>query len=491
MFADLGLTTLFLVAGAPWILPATSGRTNLQCPADIEVYIIDDTFTLRWTRSAESIGNVTFSAEYQGPEMYDWIKLPGCQYITSTKCDFSSLKKYAYEQIKLRVRAEEGNDTSWCAPVSFIPYNQAHIGPPKVHLEAEDKAIILNISPPGTEESVMWKMDRSNFKYSIVIWKNSSSVKTIEITSSRITINDLSPETTYCLKVKAGLLLKRTSIYSPVYCINTTVENKLPPPKNIRVISKNQRYILTWNYTHENVVFQAQWLPAYFKKIPGDHSGRWTQIPNCENVRTTECVFPYDARGGGIQKEIYSIRVRASRGNNTSFWSEEEELNMERLITIPPPVITMKPINNSLRVDVGSQNKSEYQQYPLTYEIIFWENTLNAERKVVEVSTDFTFSNLKLLTVYCVKARALILDQAWNSSSNFSTPVCVKTRPGSSPRTWLIAGVCVVLAVPVVLYAVSILLKLIRYVFFPSSKPPSTINEAGYFSLSTAGFYLK
>lgn len=53
----------------------------------------------------------------------------------------------------------------------------AQIGPLDVHLEAEDKAIIINISPPGTKDSIMWAMDRSSFIYSLVIWKNSSSLE--------------------------------------------------------------------------------------------------------------------------------------------------------------------------------------------------------------------------------------------------------------------------------------------------------------------------
>lgn len=41
-------------------------------------------------------------------------------------------------------------------------FHSLQIGPPDVHLEAEDKAIILSISPPGTEDSIMWALDRSS-----------------------------------------------------------------------------------------------------------------------------------------------------------------------------------------------------------------------------------------------------------------------------------------------------------------------------------------
>ncbi|XP_022371732.1 interferon alpha/beta receptor 1 [Enhydra lutris kenyoni] len=484
MLALLGATTLVLVAGVPWMLPAAAGGTNLKSPQNVEVCIIDDTFILRWNRSSPSVRNVTFSADYQILENGAWLQLPGCQSVASTECNFSSVKLNVYEEIKLRIRAEEGNNTSpWRYVDSFTLFEKAQIGPPKVHLEAEDKAIIINISPPGTKDGGMWASDSSGFIYSLDIWKNSSSgERKTKTVYSRDKIYELSPETTYCLKVKARLLPRKTGAYSPVYCIKTTVENKLPPPENIRVDAKNQTYILKWDYAQENVTFHAQWLHAYLKKIPGDNSGKWKQIPNCKNIRTTQCVFPKNT----FHKGIYLIRVQASDGNTTSVWSHEEKFDTQLQITLFPPVITMKSTNNaSLRVYISapeeSENKPVNHLYPLIYEIVFWENTSNAERKILEKRTDFTFPQLKPLTVYCVKARALIQDERWNKSSVFSDIVCEKTKPGNTSKTWLIAGVCAALfSIPVVIYVMKLLFRCISYVFFPSSKPPSTIDE--YFS---------
>lgn len=63
----------------------------------------------------------------------------------------------------------------------------------------------------------------------------------------------------------------------------------------------------------------------FLKRIPGSHSDKWKQIPNCEDVKTTHCVIPQNAFPEGI----YRIRVQASDGNNTSFWSEEKKFNTE------------------------------------------------------------------------------------------------------------------------------------------------------------------
>ncbi|MBV94386.1 Interferon alpha/beta receptor 1, partial [Eschrichtius robustus] len=140
----------------------------------------------------------------------------------------------------------------------------SQIGPLDVHLEAEDKAIIINISPPGTKDSIMWAMDHSSFMYSLVIWKNSSSLEErTETVYSRDKIYKLSPETTYCLKVKAELRSpRRVGLYSPVYCINTTEKHKVPAPENIQINAENQVYVLKWDYAYENTTFRAQWSQA-------------------------------------------------------------------------------------------------------------------------------------------------------------------------------------------------------------------------------------
>lgn len=42
--------------------------------------------------------------------------------------------------------------------------------------------------------------------------------------------------------------------------LSLPVENELPPPENVHVVSEKQAFVLKWDYTRENVTFQAQWL---------------------------------------------------------------------------------------------------------------------------------------------------------------------------------------------------------------------------------------
>ncbi|EHB07601.1 Interferon-alpha/beta receptor alpha chain, partial [Heterocephalus glaber] len=456
-------------------LVAFIGGKSLKPPENVEVSIIDDDFTLKWNRRHESVRNVTFSADYITSEMDNWIKLPGCQHITGSKCSFSLLDINFYENITLRIRAEEENSTSsWYYVDSFIPFEKARLGPPEVHLEAEDKAIIIYFFRPGKkDDSSIWGMDTTGFSFSLVFWENSSQVeKQIKTNHYTYKIYNLSPETTYCLKAKARLLLQnRSGVCGPVYCINTTVEHKPPAPENVEVVTQNQSYVLKWDYEDRNVTFRAQWLYAFSKLIPGDNSDKWKQIPNCENVRTTYCVFPQNT----FLKGSCVLRVQASDGNNTSFWSKEKNINTEMYYAIFPPDISVKSTSDSMRVFVTALKDPWNKFYPFIYEVIFWENTSNTERKIVAKEIDLTIPDLQPLRLYCVKARWHLLQDKWNKTSAFSAVVCEKTKPGASSTTWVVIGIFALLVI--VICVVKILQRCLKYVFFPALKPPCSIDE--------------
>ncbi|XP_013359721.1 PREDICTED: interferon alpha/beta receptor 1 isoform X2 [Chinchilla lanigera] len=489
MLAVLGAAALVLVAGVSWASRAAADGTSLKPPQDVEVSIIDDDFTLKWNRSHESVGNVTFSADYITSEMNNWTKLPGCQHITGSECSFFLPKLNFYEEVEFRIRAEEENSTSsWYYIDSFIPFRKALLGPPEVRLEAEDTAIIVHLFRPGKKDDhSIWEMVGGSFRFTLDFWENSSHAqmeqKQIEIKHYTHKIYNLSSETTYCLKVKARLLWDRkVGVYSPVYCINTTVEHKLPPPENVKFAAQNQSYVLKWDYEDGNVTFRVQWLHAYSKLSPGDKADEWRQIINCENVRTTYCVLPQDA----FQKKSYFFRVQASDGNNTSFWSEEKEVNIEMYSAMPPPVISLKSTSDSLRVFVKAPRN---QLYPLLFEIIMWENTSSTERIIIAKKSDITIPDLQPLTLYCVKASVYLLEDKWNKSSAFSATVCEKTKPGPSPPVWAVTlGICTLLAVVVVVVfcVAKILLRCLNYVFFPALKPPCSIESLGNLLLSTS-----
>ncbi|CAO2632368.1 Interferon alpha/beta receptor 1 [Lemmus lemmus] len=471
MLTLLGSAAMVLLAWAPWVLPAASGEEDLEPPGDIDVYIIDDNFTLKWSSNEESVNNVTFSAEYKTEEMENWAKLPECQHITGTECEFSLLDADIYTHMEFRVRAEKGKHTSsWNELKPFIPFQRAHIGPPGVRLEAEDKAILVHLSQPG-QGGKMWERDNFSFRYRIVFWQKSSGV-TQNVTTDHYTekILKLLPETTYCLKVEAiHLSLRKQSNFSTVQCVNTTTASRLPVPKNVELDAQGESYVLSWDSASPNVSFRAQWLPGYLKSVSG-YSDKWRSLPTCANVQTPRCVIPQNT----FFKGTFFLRVQASDGNNTSFWSEEKCIDSEKYTAIPPPAVSVTPTAESLLVSLSYQDNCKCQK--LTYEIIFWEISSKTKRKMVQKSPKLSIMNLQPLTVYCVEASMHCFKNSWNKSSNFSDTQCEKTRAGNSPVIWAMTGLGILFFSALVLYAGRSLLKDLSHVF-SSPKPPPSIHE--------------
>ncbi|KAM4887175.1 interferon alpha/beta receptor 1-like [Thomomys bottae] len=474
MLALPGLTALLLVAAAPWMLLAAADRIYLDPPENVQVYIIDDDFSLTWKSSHEPVENVTFSADYQTSEINSWEKLPGCQHIMGTECDFSALHVNVYENVKLRIRAEKGNSTSsWHEVDPFIPFMEAHIGAPGVHVEAEDKAIIIQISRPGRKDSNMWSLDEFGFVYNIVLREMSSGdEKRTKTFHRRHKLFHLSPETSYCLKVTATLLVPvKFGTPSPEFCVNTTVENALPPPENINIDGKSESSVVTWDYPYADVTFQVQWISAWLKWLPGNYSDDWATVPGCENTKDKLCVFSKSNFSGGN----YFLRIRATKGNNMSFWSEEKTFDSKTYIPFPAPSITVKPSRDSLTLYINFLE--DLDAFSKKYEIIFWENATNTERKIMEESHEVTIADLKPLTVYCVRAR-VHLGPLWQEKSAFSEAVCKETTAGNSSTIWIIGGILIILiSIPIVIYVVKCLKRCICYIFFPQPKPPSSIDE--------------
>ncbi|XP_052014949.1 interferon alpha/beta receptor 1 isoform X2 [Apodemus sylvaticus] len=403
----------------------------------------------------------------------NWSKVPKCQHVTRTRCEFSLPDSSVFMETRFRVRAEEGTSTSlWNETDPFIPFFKAHISPPGVRLEAEDKAIVVYISPPG-QNGNMWAQERSDFNYTILIWQKSSGDKKIIIpTYYSEKILDLLPETTYCLQVKVmHPSLKKHSNYSAVQCVSTTVANKIPVPENLEMDAQGKSYVLRWDHASPNVSFRAQWLPGHSKSSSESHSDKWKPIPACASVQTTHCVFPQDT----IHTGTFFLRVQASDGNNTSYWSEEKFIDSQIYTILSPPVITVNPMKDTLLVYVNCQGISKCDR--LMYEINYWENTSSTEKKVMKNKyPKFIIKKLQPLTVYCVQARVLSTAMQ-NKTSKFSEKLCKKTRPGDSSMIRILTGFGAVFICALVLYAGRSLLKCLRYKFLPPLKPPPSIDE--------------
>ncbi|OPJ66463.1 interferon alpha/beta receptor 1 [Patagioenas fasciata monilis] len=493
--AVAALLSCFLV-----VLPLRcAGRTDLKSPQDIQVYVVNTNFTLRWNYTGNDT-NVTFSAEYRWCESVDtnekewkteWKELPGCQNITLTECDFSSAITKYYDEHDVRIRAERGEELSpWSSIFEMTPYAIAQIGPPGVELQSTNGVIKIKVSPPEANQvRKMWIADLS-FKYILVIWENSSNP---EVRSQSIfptdTIDDLAPDTTYCLKVQATLPSEyQEGLFSPIHCVKTTHKvNDLLCATNVRILALNMKFHLHWNNQYkQRVSYNVQYLIGYLKEVPGDYSTKWLSVPGCENITDTQCDFSSII---STTPGFYYLRVQAMSEYNKSCLSNE--VKVDPLITneIGPPDVKVDISDVSLHIQISPPGGSECEimrdHYDLSYRILYWKNSSNNEEevKMKEVKqTIATVSDLTPSTSYCVKVQAF--SEAYNKSSDYSKEECIKT-PGDKTLPLIILATFVTALIAVLLVATPLVFGLyhiynkIKYVFFPSCQPPLNIEGFG------------
>ncbi|XP_068768738.1 interferon alpha/beta receptor 1 isoform X2 [Struthio camelus] len=485
-----GLLSCLLVA----LAPRCAGQTNLKSPQDIQVYVVNTNFTLRWNYTEDDT-HVMFSAQYRWFEDFEtnereWEELPGCQNVTCTECDFSSAITEYYVKHHVRLRAETREDKSpWSSVFEMIPYYIAKIGPPEVELQSTNGVIKIKVSPPEANRVQKMWIDDLSFKYNLVIWENSSNAEFRRSIFPTDTINDLAPETTYCLKVQATRPLdSQEGLFSPTHCIKTTRKAKdLLCPTNVSVLALNMVFHLHWNSQYnQRVSYTVQYLLGYLKTLHGDYSAKWHHVPGCENVTDTKCNFTSIIT---TTFGFYYLRVQAMNEYNRSCLSNE--VKVDPLITneIGPPVVKVDVSDVLLHIQIsppgGSENKALRDHYDLSYRVLYWKNSSNNEEEMkikVIKQTIGTVSDLTPLTLYCVKVQAF--SEAYNKSSHFSKDECIRT-PGDKRLPLIILATFVSALIAVLVVAALIIFVLyqaynqIKYVFFPSCHLPSNIEDLG------------
>ncbi|NXK54246.1 INAR1 protein, partial [Chauna torquata] len=422
----------------------------------------------------------------------EWKELPGCQNVTHTECDFSSAITEYYDMHHVRIRAERREDKSpWSSIFEMIPYYIAQIGPPGIELKSINGIIKIQVSPPEANQVQKMWIDHLSFKYNLVIWENSSNaeVRSRSIFPTDI-VDDLAPETTYCLKVQATLpLYSQEGLFSPVHCIKTTRKavNNLLCPTNLRVFALNMKFHLHWNNQYkQHVNYTVQYLIGYLKKLHDDYSAKWLNVPRCENITNTKCNFSsiITATSG-----IHYLRVQAMSEYNKSCLSNE--VTVDPLITneIGPPTVKVDISDVLVHIQIsppgGPENEVMGDHYDLTYQVLYWKNSSDNEEemKTKEIKqTIATISDLTPSTSYCVKVKAF--SKAYNKSSPFSKEECIKT-PGDKMLPLIILATFVTTLIAVLVVATLFIFFLyqaynkIKYVFFPSCQPPLNIEGFG------------
>ncbi|XP_069058558.1 interferon alpha/beta receptor 1 [Pleurodeles waltl] len=489
-----GRCCLVLLAAALLLLDSSwkatvcdaAGLQNLESPQNVQIYIEDPQFTVKWDWHSDSStddSNVLFSAYYRPVEgtHTTWQELSGCHNVNVTKCDFSTELDYM-ETYKVRVKAKRGSATSrWSKIVSFVPSQIAKLGPPSaVYLDSNGGLIDINISAPGS--SLRPIFDPSDFTYELVIWRNDSNEEVAHknICSSDY-IDGLALNTTYCLKVSAILpTYQQQGPFSPVYCIQTAC--KEPQPKNVRVNALNTDFVVQWDWEYSNdnnVSFTVEYTEEHCLKY-NLIEPTWTAVLHCEDITTNECHVSseFDFHG------VYSIRIQASNGTGPPVWSKKIKFEPNKDSVIGPPLNVMVNLSGSiLEITMSppgvSENQCMTEFYNLSYNVLLWKNS--SELKKTNKSGPepfFTFSDLEPLTLYCLKAQAVTEE---GKTGLFSAIQCITTAAGETSFWKMLVAFASAIAVVCLVTSLFFLLRYLKqwisYAFFPKCTLPSNIKE--------------
>lgn len=336
----------------------------------------------------------------------------------------------------------------------------------------------------------MW-IDDLSFKYNLVFWENSSHAQVQRKNIFPVdTIDDLTPDSTYCFKVQANIPMEgKKGLFSPVSCVRTTHKvTDLLCATNLSVLALNMKFHLVWsNQENQEVNYNVQYLYGYQKKVP-DYSDKWHSVPGCENITSTCCNF-----SSIISTGFYYLRVQA-RGHNRSCFSSEIQVDPLETNGIGPPGVRLDLSDSLLHIIIsppGGPEEIMRDNYDLSYRILYWKNSSDNEGEVKQKEvkqTIATVPDVSPSSLYCVRVQAF--SQPYNKSSAFSQQECIHT-PAGSQLLLIIFGIFMSALLVVLLVATPLVFVLyqaynkIKYVFFPSCQPPLNIEGFGAETLSS------
>ncbi|KAK9402146.1 interferon alpha/beta receptor 1 [Crotalus adamanteus] len=477
-----GASLWFVVAAVLRMGSRTTGLTCLEHPQNVAISVINSNITLKWDWDNPCGLNVTFSVQYHR-ESEIWAAIPQCRNIIVTECDLSSTIQDYLVPYNVSIRVNTLKNHSLYAFLEFIADTEAQVGPPGVWFESIYGDVKINILHPEADKKKMWKLEI--LKYQLTIWKNGTHYqeKTQYIFPGEI-IDDLEPETTYCLKVKA-LVKGHISIYSPTQCIQTSkVWIGLPRPENFQIHSLNMNHFLSWDNLYDgNVSFIVQLVPGYIAHHSPDISKDWENVSECENIQSTFCDLSSSIGSSGI----YYLRVQAADSRNKSPWSKTLKFEPREQNKMGPPTVSVNATEDSINVFIASPGESENKPmsdpYKLTYNVWYWTSSIKKELR--HKPSQFIISDLSSSTLYCLKVQAFA--KIFSKTSAFSNVTCIKTAKGKSSDPILpisLAMTFIILFIGAMYYA----WRKIKYAFFPKCKPPMNIEGIGERDLNR--FYL-
>ncbi|NWI58317.1 INAR1 protein, partial [Calyptomena viridis] len=200
-------------------------------------------------------------------------------------------------------------------------------------------------------------------------------------------------------------------------------QTDLQSPQDIQVHVVNTNFTLSWNFPGKDprVTFSAEY------KWPESSGAQWKELPGCDNVPGPGCDFSsaitefYDTLG---------LRVRAQKRGQVSPWSGVLEVIPEHIAQIGPPGLQLESTNGDIKIKISppeanQEKKMWTNDLSFKYNLVFWENSSNAQLRSKNILPMDTIDDLAPETTYCFKVQANL---PTDSKEGLFSPIqCIKT----------------------------------------------------------------
>ncbi|XP_059832389.1 interleukin-10 receptor subunit beta-like [Hypanus sabinus] len=224
-------------------------------------------------------------------------------------------------------------------------------------------------------------------------------------------------------------------------CLN--VFSQLEAPQNVKLISENFRYIVTWKPGAESPPDTRYTVEACNLNA----KGIFTPVKKCTNITKLSCDLSQRFRSFS---SLYWVRVKSVTNQTESTWMESNELLPNRDTILGPPIIHVK--NNIQTIEVmldmpltphkQGDNKlkilKDIDPHLIYIVILFDKNGKHYMDAKIEPDKlgkgYYLFKNLKPNFTYCVVAR---FESLLNIHLKDSKKICLTISPQNTDIMWI------------------------------------------------------
>ncbi|XP_013925563.1 PREDICTED: interleukin-20 receptor subunit alpha-like [Thamnophis sirtalis] len=225
----LWLLLLRLIFPAP---PSDAAASHCLLPSPRNVHFISRNMKniLHWLPPEGIAENkLNYKVKYLIYGTDKWIKYPECKNINQTWCDLSHGTYNHKEQYHARVKVSLNRNCSvWAESPRFNPFTDTAIDPPAFSLSSTENSISVTMVPPEKwkrnprEEPVYLHEIYSGLQYNVSVFnKNINKRWMFCIQNNRLEVQQLQPNTIYCVTVQIFITPLLFSELSEEHCIPT------------------------------------------------------------------------------------------------------------------------------------------------------------------------------------------------------------------------------------------------------------------------------